>query len=109
MNNKDTFIPPKNKNDMSTVLRSLIKNKNVGVFIDSANLYYAANKALLKIDYFQVSRWFESHCNLTTLNFYTAYDPLDERQGDFFSDLEMIVLVLPIGLFTFKHFLVNYV
>jgi uncharacterized LabA/DUF88 family protein len=88
MNNKDTFIPPKNKNDMSSVLRSLIKNKNVGVFIDSANLYYAANKASLKIDYFQISRWFSSHCNLTTLNFYTAYDPLDERQGDFFVDLE---------------------
>jgi uncharacterized LabA/DUF88 family protein len=88
MDKKDNFIPPKNKNDMTTVLKSLIKKKNVGVFIDSANLYYAANKASLKIDYFQISRWFQHNCNLTSLNFYTAYDPLDQRQGDFFKDLE---------------------
>lgn len=88
MNKTDTFIPPRNKNDMSSVLKSLIKNKRIGVFIDSANLYYAANKAALKIDYFQISRWFSAHCDLTTLNFYTAFDPLDERQSDFFADLE---------------------
>lgn len=88
MKSTDTFIPPRNKNDMTGVLKSLIRNKNIGVFIDSANLYYAANKAQLKIDYFQVARWFEAHCNLVTLNFYTAFDPLDSRQTDFFEDLE---------------------
>ena len=73
---------------MTSVLKSLIRNKKVGVFIDSANLYYAANKASLKIDYFQIARWFKSNCELTSLNFYTAFDPLDERQNDFFNDLE---------------------
>jgi uncharacterized LabA/DUF88 family protein len=88
MVSKSDFIPPKNKNDLTPLLSSLIKNKRVSVFIDSANLYYASSTANLKIDYFQAARWFQSHCNLTGLNFYTAYDPFDQKQQDFFNDLE---------------------
>jgi len=82
------FIPPKNKNDLTQMLSLLLVNKRVGVYIDSANLYYSTNKANIKLDYFQIARWFQEHCNLTCLNFYTAYDPLDDRQQNFFEDLE---------------------
>jgi uncharacterized LabA/DUF88 family protein len=85
---KAHFVPPKNKNDLTPLLSQLIKGKKVGVYIDSANLYYAASKANLKIDYFQLAKWFQSHCQLIGLNFYTAYDPLDTKQLDFFTDLE---------------------
>jgi uncharacterized LabA/DUF88 family protein len=85
---KAHFIPPKNKNDLTPLLNQIIKGKKVGVYIDSANLYYAASKANLKLDYFQLAKWFQTHCDLISLNFYTAYDPLDTKQLDFFTDLE---------------------
>lgn len=85
---KEGFIPPRNKDDLTSLLISIIQNKRVAVYIDSANLYYATNRANIKIDYFHLARWFQTHCNLTKLNFYTAYDPSDERQQDFFTDLE---------------------
>jgi uncharacterized protein (TIGR00288 family) len=82
------FIPPKNKNDLTQKLALLVSNKRVGVYIDSANLYYSTNKANIKLDYFQIAKWFRDHCNLTCLNFYTAYDPQDDKQQSFFDDIE---------------------
>lgn len=82
------FIPPRNKNDLTAMLANLIQKKRVGVFIDSANLYYAAGKANLKIDYFQIAKWFHKHAESVELNFYTAFDPADQKQQDFFTDLE---------------------
>jgi uncharacterized LabA/DUF88 family protein len=102
MKNKADFIPPKNKNDLTGVLASLIRKKRISVFIDSANLYYAASTANLKIDYFQIARWFQDNCKLAGLNFYTAYDPADSKQHDFFSDLEQAgyrVIKKPIKIF----------
>jgi len=82
------FIPPKNKDDLTPYLASIIKNKRVNVFVDSANLYHAANIAKLNIHYPQIVRWFKSRCKLNQVNFYTAYDPEDPKQIDFMEELE---------------------
>lgn len=84
---KKQFIPPKNKNDMTAALARALKKKRVNVFIDSANLYYASSVAGLRIDYYKLARWYQTKCNLINLNFYTAYDPDDQRQLDFFNEL----------------------
>ncbi len=82
------FIPPKNKSDMTSHLKKLIEKKRVSVYIDSANLYFSSNMAKMKIDFIHLSHWFRTHCKLTGLNFYTAYDPEEDKQLDFISELK---------------------
>lgn len=99
----DSFIPPKNTDDLTPLLSKAIQDKRVCIFIDAANLYHAAHKAQLRIDYFHLVKWFQSHCKLNGVNFYTAYDPEDKRQIKFFEDLERAgyrVIKKPIRIFT---------
>jgi uncharacterized LabA/DUF88 family protein len=86
-NKKDAFIPPRNKSDMTNHLRKLIAGKRVSIYIDSANLYFASNIAKIKIDFIHLSKWFREHCKLTGINFYTAYDPEEQKQLDFLTEL----------------------
>jgi uncharacterized LabA/DUF88 family protein len=88
MNNKTNFKPPRNKNDLTGLLAGLIQNKKVSIFIDAANLYFAGGVANLKIDYKQIYSWFSSQCDLTNLNYYTAFDPEDTKQIEFLEEME---------------------
>jgi uncharacterized LabA/DUF88 family protein len=87
--NKLNFKPPFVKNDMSKLLAANISGKKVSIFIDAANLYHAASVAKLRIDFVQIAKWFKQKSNLVALNFYTAFDPEDDRQLDFFKKLEL--------------------
>ncbi|MEM1312848.1 MAG: NYN domain-containing protein [Patescibacteria group bacterium] len=86
--NKENFKAPRNKNDLTGLLANLIQNKKVAVFIDGANLYFAANVANLHIDYKQIYSWFSSKCKLSNLNYYTAFDPDDEKQTLFLDEMD---------------------
>lgn len=86
--NKEVFVPPRNKNDMTNNLRKLIKNKRVSIYIDSANLYFASNVAKIRIDFIHLVHWFRQHSKLTGINFYTAFDPEEEKQLEFIDELK---------------------
>jgi uncharacterized LabA/DUF88 family protein len=85
---RKSFIPPRNNNDLTNTLEKLILGKKVSVFIDAANLYHSSSVARLRIDFIQVIRWFKAHCKLKNANFYTAYDIEDQKQMEFLADLE---------------------
>jgi uncharacterized LabA/DUF88 family protein len=85
---KKTFVPPRNSNDLTGVLSKAIEHHEVGVYIDAANLYHAAQIARLKISFTQMVTWLKAHCKLKVINFYTAYDPEDQKQVEFLSELE---------------------
>lgn len=76
------------KSDLVARLRSLVKNKRVGVYIDAANLYYSATVAEMYIDFETVADWFKRHSRGVSLNFYTAYDLEDIKQIGFLDELE---------------------
>jgi uncharacterized LabA/DUF88 family protein len=88
MSDKAGFIPQKNKNDLTSHFAKLVSGKKVSVAIDAANLYYASNVSKIKIDYIQVASWFQANCKSVNLNFYTAFDPEDDKQMEFFESLE---------------------
>jgi uncharacterized LabA/DUF88 family protein len=88
MANSKNFIPPKNKNDLTAYLSSLIKGKKTLVLIDAANLYHAAGVANLKIDFTKIVKWFKSNSEVLDTKFYTAFDPEDKKQTDFLNFLE---------------------
>ncbi len=97
------FKPPKIKNDMTSYLASLIKNKRVGLFIDAANLYHSASMAGLRINFTSIYEWFNKKSKLEIANFYSAFDPEDSKQMDFLKDLESIgyrVVKKPIKIYT---------
>jgi uncharacterized LabA/DUF88 family protein len=85
---RKSFIPPRNNNDLTGTLEKLIFGKKVSIFIDAANLYHSSSVARLKIDFIQVIKWFKTHCKLKNANFYTAYDIEDQKQMEFLQDLE---------------------
>ena len=88
MTDKQGFIPQKNRNDLTAHFAKVVGNKKVSVAIDAANLYYASSVSKIKIDYFQVANWFKENCASVNLNFYTAFDPEDAKQLEFFQGLE---------------------
>ena len=88
MTDKQGFIPQKNRNDLTSHFSKSVANKKVSVAIDAANLYYASSISKIKIDYFQVAEWFKLNCKSVNLNFYTAFDPEDAKQLEFFAGLE---------------------
>jgi len=85
---KKTFKPPRVRNDMTGYLRKLIKDRRVAILIDAANLYHAAQVAKMRLDFIQISTWFHQCTDVTALHFYTAYNPEDEKQKEFFLQLE---------------------
>jgi len=90
MTDKQGFIPQKNRNDLTANFAKVVGNKKVSVAIDAANLYYASSVSKIKIDYFQVASWFKENCASVNLNFYTAFDPEDAKQLEFFQGLEEV-------------------
>jgi uncharacterized LabA/DUF88 family protein len=85
---KQTKKIRKNRGDMSSHLAGLLKGKEVGVFIDAANLYYSASKSGARVSFETMAEWFRSHSLSCTLNFYTAFNPEDTKQIDFINSLE---------------------
>lgn len=77
----------KTKNDLTPRLRSLIRSKKVGVFVDAGNLYHTASMAGMHIDFEQFINWFKTYTRKVKVNFYTAYNPEDEKQAEFLRDL----------------------
>jgi uncharacterized LabA/DUF88 family protein len=87
---KSKFIKKRGnfKNDLESSLIRKIKNQKVSVYIDAANLYYAAHSTKMRIDFLQIANWFSKNTNDTAvLKFYTAYSPEDEKQIEFLSQL----------------------
>lgn len=82
------FVPPKIKNDLTSRLANLTKNKRVYVAIDAANLYYAALRAKMYIDFEQIFNWFEKKAKHVEIGFYTAYNVDDAKQHEFLTQLE---------------------
>jgi uncharacterized LabA/DUF88 family protein len=85
---RKTFVPPKNTNDMTRVLAREIEKQKVGIYIDAANLYHAAQIAKLHINFVQIYTWLKTKCKLKNAKFYTAYDPEDPKQLEFLNELE---------------------
>jgi uncharacterized LabA/DUF88 family protein len=85
---RKTFVPPKNTNDMSRNLAALLEKKKVCVYIDAANLYHSTSIAKIKMDFFQLAKWFNGKAKIKKLNFYTAYDIDDAEQIAFLNELE---------------------
>lgn len=99
------FIPPKVKNDLTARFANLIKGKKVYVAIDAANLYYAALKAKMYIDFEQIYSWFSKKAKYAEIGFYTAYNIDDEKQQEFLGQLESYGYTLiqkPIKVFNDK-------
>ena len=89
MNLKETEITTKRlKNDLTHRLLELIKNQKVYVAIDAANLYYAALKAKLHLNFEQIYNWFNKNTKYVELGFYTAYNAEDQKQIEFLERLE---------------------
>jgi len=76
------------KNDLTHRLLELIKNQKVYVAIDAANLYYAALKAKLHLNFEQIYNWFNKNTKYVELGFYTAYNAEDQKQVEFLERLE---------------------
>lgn len=76
------------KSDLTKNLRKEIKNKRVSVFIDAGNLYHAAVKSGLKLDFARISEWFQKYAKISSINFYTAFNPDNKTQLEFLEYLK---------------------
>lgn len=76
------------KSDLTKNLQKLIKDKNVSVFIDAGNLYHAASKSSIKLDFLQIASWFKNKSKKASLNFYTAFNPDNKLQLEFLENLQ---------------------
>jgi len=89
MNLKDNETKSRGfKNDLTHRLLELIKKQRVYVAIDAANLYYAALKAKMHLNFEQIYNWFNKNTKYVELGFYTAYNAEDEKQIEFLERLE---------------------
>jgi uncharacterized LabA/DUF88 family protein len=76
------------RNDLENSLASKLKDQRIYVLIDAANLYHSSVKKGMRIDFLQLHRWFAEKCNKDlVIKFYTAYNPENERQIEFLSQL----------------------
>lgn len=55
----------------------------VMVFIDGANLFYAASHLSIEIDYIKLLHYLTARDRLVHVFFYTGYEPTDEKQHSF--------------------------
>ncbi|MBV8884053.1 MAG: NYN domain-containing protein, partial [Chroococcidiopsidaceae cyanobacterium CP_BM_RX_35] len=53
------------------------------VFIDGANLFYAASQLSIEIDYVKLLDYLTARDCLVHVFFYTGYDPTNEKQHGF--------------------------
>jgi uncharacterized LabA/DUF88 family protein len=53
------------------------------IFVDGANLFYAASQMGIEIDYAKLLRYFRNHSQLVYAFFYTGVDPSNSRQQAF--------------------------
>lgn len=83
-------------------LAKIVRDKRVTVFIDAANLYYAASKKGYFISFESILEWFRTHTQEVKLNFYTAFNPEDSKQLEFIDhlkDLGYIINSKPVKVF----------
>jgi uncharacterized LabA/DUF88 family protein len=76
------------KPSMVRMLAELIKGKRVMVFIDGSNLYYMMYQTKTRFSYETFETWLQSKCKLEAIHYYTAFDPEEDKQTDFLTDLE---------------------
>lgn len=91
------------KNDLTSNLTQLLKDKKTLVLIDGANLYFAAQSKRWNIDFNNLYNWFADNTNLVETVYYTAFKPDDVKQNEFISNLETsgyTVHKKPIKVFT---------
>ncbi len=84
----ENFVAPKIKNDLTNRFANLIQGKKVYVAIDAANLYYAALKAKIYLDFEQIYNWFTKNTKYVEIGFYTAYNIDDAKQLEFLKQIE---------------------
>ena len=78
------------KPSMVRKLAELIKGKRVMVFIDGSNLYYMMYQSKTRFSYETFESWLQSKCKLEAINYYTAFDPEEDKQTVFLNDLEAL-------------------
>ncbi len=76
------------KPSMVRLLTELIKGKKVMVFIDGSNLYYMMYKTNTRFGYDTFVTWLKGKSDLIDIHYYTAFDPEEEKQTNFLTDLE---------------------
>lgn len=78
----------KHNNDMLVKFKGVLAKKRVAVFIDAANVYFGAQKKGIHLNYETLANWFEKNTQNPILNFYTAFNPGDEKQEEFLKEIE---------------------
>ncbi len=99
----ENFVAPKIKNDLTDKFAGLIQGKKVYVAIDAANLYYAALKAKIYLNFEQIYKWFTKNTKYVEIGFYTAYNVDDTKQLEFLKQIESYGYTLickPIKIFS---------
>jgi uncharacterized protein (TIGR00288 family) len=77
------------KFDLSHDLAAKIKGKRVLCLIDGGNLYHAAYKKKLNVDFEQFITWFKENTDKKMqMYYYSAFDPDDEKQVSFMDGLK---------------------
>jgi uncharacterized LabA/DUF88 family protein len=87
MDKKKGFKPPRNVNDLTSVLAGLLTKQKVLVQIDAANLFFSTSVTKIHIDFERMYSWFKKKSQLVDVNYYTAFDPEDTKQKGFLDDL----------------------
>ena len=59
-------------NNKTKEILKTIQNKNVGIFFDDSNIYYAGLKNKWKMNIIKFKEFFMVHCNLVLFNYYVA-------------------------------------
>jgi uncharacterized protein (TIGR00288 family) len=79
------------KFDLSKDLAKRVENKRVLCLIDGGNLYHAAYKKKLNIDFAQFIAWFKEHTQKKfQAYYYSAFDPEDDKQTEFMEGLKKV-------------------
>jgi len=71
------------------MIQKYVKGK-VYVFIDASNIYHSQKELNWNIDFKKLKKYFEKYMDLGRIFYYTAYDPVHEKQRKFLDFLEII-------------------
>ncbi|MBU1147289.1 MAG: NYN domain-containing protein [Candidatus Omnitrophica bacterium] len=71
------------------MIKEFVKGKTA-VFVDASNIYFSQGKLGWRIDFLKLKRYFEEHAKLSSIYYYTAYDPEYPKQRRFLDFLEII-------------------
>jgi uncharacterized LabA/DUF88 family protein len=65
-----------------------MQSKNLGVFIDEANIYHSQKTLSWKVDYLKLKKYLSKMGHIKVLNFYTSYQNTNSKQQKFLDKLK---------------------